>query len=93
LDELVSTDDSVTARRARISRLASLWKRVGYGALLLAIVAFGAALAGDFPGWLVTVTIAALVVGMVVLPVPIIIGYGVRAAEREEREERRARPA
>jgi len=33
----------------------------------------------------VTVTVAALVVACVVLPVPIVIGYGVRAAEREER--------
>jgi hypothetical protein len=84
LDQLVSTEDPVVARRAHIARLASRWKRIGYGCLLLAMVAFVAALASDFPGWLVTLTIAALVASILVLPVPIIIGYGVRAAAREE---------
>jgi len=81
----VTAEDPVVVRRARIDRIASLWKRVGYGCLLLAVVAFVAGLASDFPGWLVTLTIVALVAAIVILPVPIIVGYGVRAAAREER--------
>jgi hypothetical protein len=41
-----------------------------------------------FESWAVGLTITALVVGIVVLPLPIIVGYGIRAAEREERGER-----
>jgi hypothetical protein len=77
--------DPVLARRTRIARLVVIGKRIGYGALLVAIVAFAIGLASDFPAWLVTVCITALVVSIVVLPVPIVLGYGVRAAEREER--------
>jgi hypothetical protein len=77
--------DPIAARRASIARRAALAKRVGYGALGVAFVAFVAALANDFPSWLVTVTVASLIAAIVILPVPIIIGYGVRAAEREER--------
>ncbi len=79
------SSDPVLARRARVRRLVSLGLRIGYGALSAAVVAFGVAFALDFPGWLTTVVIAALVVAIVVLPVPTILSYGIRAAERDER--------
>ena len=49
------------------------------------MVVFVVGIATGFPAWSVDLTVAALVVAIVVLPVPIIVGYGVRAAEREER--------
>jgi hypothetical protein len=60
-------------------------QRVGYAALVVAIVAFAIGSTSDFPGWAVAVTIGALVAATVILPVPIVLGYGVRAAERDER--------
>ena len=80
--------DPVVVRRARIARWVGLAKRVGYGLLLLAIVAFAVAAIAGFPSGLVTVTVVALIAACVVLPVPIVIGYGLRAAEREDRDER-----
>lgn len=77
--------DPVRERRARIARLTKLAQRVGYAALLVAIAAFAAALIFDFPGWSVTLTVAALFAAIIILPLPIVLGYGVRAAEREER--------
>ena len=77
--------DPVRARRARIARLVAIGKRIGYTALLVAIVAFFAGLVLHFPGWSVFLTVAGLVVACVVLPLPIVFGYGVRAAEREDR--------
>ena len=38
-----------------------------------------------------TVTVVALVAACIVLPVPIVLGYGLRAAEREDREARARR--
>ena len=78
--------DPVRERRARIAAVTKIAKRVGYAALLVAIAAFIAGIATDFPGWLVTLTLAALVFAIIVLPVPIVLGYGIRAAEREERQ-------
>ena len=78
--------DPVRARRARIAALVKLAKRAGYAALLVAIAAFIAGALSDFPDWLVTLSLAGLVFAIVVLPVPIVLGYGVRAAEREERQ-------
>ncbi len=78
--------DPVRARRARIAHYVTLAQRVGYCALLVAIVAFGVGIASDFPGWSVAVSIASLTAAIVILPVPIVLGYGVRAAEREDRQ-------
>ncbi|HEV7525069.1 MAG TPA: hypothetical protein VGP92_08890 [Acidimicrobiia bacterium] len=84
--DLVVADDPVLARRERIARFAALGKRIGYLALLIAIVAFFVGVATSFPKWTVAVSIAGLAVSSVVLPIPIVLGYGVRAAAREDRE-------
>ena len=82
----MNADDPVVQRRARIARWVSLAKRIGYGLLLLAIVAFVVAAIAGFPSGVVTLTVVALIAACVVLPVPIVLGYGLRAAEREDRE-------
>jgi hypothetical protein len=79
-------DDPIAERRARIAKLARVGKRVGYLALAIAIVAFFIGFATSWPTWAVTVSVVGLVTACVVLPLPIVLGYGVRAAEREDRE-------
>jgi len=83
----VTTPDSdpVVARRAKIARRVRWASRAGYGALALAVAAFAGALATGFPSWLVNLSVAGLVATCVILPVTIILGHGIRAAEREER--------
>jgi len=80
------SDDPVLARRARIARLAALGKRIGYAALVVAIVSFFIGVATSFAAWTVVLTTAGLVAACVILPIPIVLGYGVRAAAREDRE-------
>jgi hypothetical protein len=79
-------DDPVVARRAVIARRVSWASRVGYGALAIAVVAFVVGLVTDFPTALVNVTIAGLVAACLILPITIVLGYGIRAAAREDRE-------
>jgi hypothetical protein len=85
----VTNDDPVLARRARIARLAVLGKRIGYSALGVAILGFGAGVATSFATWTVVVSTIGLVAACVILPIPIVLGYGVRAAAREDRERHR----
>ena len=80
--------DPVRARRARIARVVRYGQRTGYATLIVAVVSFVIAAATDFPAVAVDLSIAALVAAIVILPVPIVLGYGVRAAEREERHRR-----
>lgn len=77
--------DPVRARRRALGRLAKNGKRLGYGLFGLAIAAFFVALLRDFPEALVTLVVASLAVGSLVLAPAIVVGYGVRAAEREDR--------
>jgi hypothetical protein len=83
---VVSSEDPVVVRRTRIARWVGLAKRVGYGLLLLAVVTFVIAAATGFPSGVTTATVVALIAACVVLPVPIVLGYGLRAAEREDRD-------
>jgi hypothetical protein len=83
---VVVSEDPVLARRERIARFVSIAKRVGYLALLVAIIAFFIGVIASFPRWTVTVSIAGLAIACIVLPIPIVLGYGVRAAAREDRE-------
>ena len=87
----MSEPDPVLARRARIARVVRYGRRAGYAALLVAVVGFVVAAATDFPAAAVDISVAGLVAAIVILPVPIVLGYGVRAAEREEREARQQR--
>lgn len=80
-----SAPDEVRLRRARIGRVVTALKRLGYYLLLLAILAFAIALTTGFAGFWVWVCVVSLLVAVVVLPLPIILGYGIRAAEREDR--------
>jgi len=83
------TDDEVLAHRARLATYVKVGKRVGYGLFAYAVVAFVFGAILGFAAWLVDSIIAAMLVGSVVLAPAIVFGYGIRAAEREERGEAR----
>ena len=82
-------DDPVRARRTRWAQWASTGKRVGYGLVLLAIVAFIAGAVGGFSPLVTTVVTGSLLGSTVTLAPGIVVGYAVRAAEREDREQGR----
>ena len=78
--------DPVRATRARVAGLVGWGKRVGYVLLLGAVVLVVVGLAGDFSGGIATAATACLIAGAVVLAPAIILGYAVKAAERDDRE-------
>ena len=85
-----SPTDPVRARRQRISSLVLIANRIGYLLYALAIALFVMAFAFGFNGVLVTLVTISLVVGSILLAPAIVLGYAVKAAEREDRE--RGRP-
>jgi ABC-type transport system involved in cytochrome bd biosynthesis fused ATPase/permease subunit len=82
------SDDPVLARRARIARLTELGQRVGYSLFGIAIVVFVVGFVVGYSDALVAVIVTSLLVGSLVLAPSIVFAYGVKAAEREERERR-----
>lgn len=85
-DHKAPTDDPVLVKRRRIARWAEVGQRVGYGLFGLAIVLFVVAMATSLPGGLITAILVCLGLGSVVLAPAIVVGYGVKAADREDRE-------
>jgi len=78
--------DPVLVRRRQWARFAELGQRVGYGLYGLALGLFFLAMALDLPEGVVNVIVVALILGSVVLAPAIVVGYGVKAADREDRE-------
>lgn len=78
-------DDPVLVRRARFVMLATWGKRVGYGLLAVAIVAFAVGAAVGYTRLVTTTVTACLLATVVTLAPAMVIGYGVQKAEREER--------
>ena len=81
-----SDDDPVRLRRARIGRLAGTGRRLGYGLLGVAMTAFFVGAATSFTRAVVAVVVTSLAAGSAVLLPAIVVGYGVRAAERDDRQ-------
>ena len=82
----VDPPDPVRTRRAQVARWTTLANRAGYVLLAVAVVLFFVALAVGFNGTMATLVVAALVAACVLLAPSIILGYAVKAAEREDRE-------
>jgi hypothetical protein len=82
----VDPSDPVRRRRARVARWTTLANRAGYALLGLAVGLFFIALAVGFSGTMATLVIVALVAACVLLAPSIVLGYAVKAAEREDRE-------
>jgi hypothetical protein len=78
--------DPVLAKRARIARLVDVGQRVGYSLFGVAIVAFVVGFLAGFDGITGTLVVWSIVIGSLVLAPAIVFGYGVKAAERDERQ-------
>lgn len=78
--------DPVLVKRERIRKKVSLYKCIGYGLMLVSIVAFFVCLIIEWPAWLTWVAIISFAASCVILPLPIIFGYAIKAAEKEDRK-------
>jgi hypothetical protein len=82
----VSDVDPVRARRAQVAHWTLLANRVGYLCFALAMAVFVIGFAVGFRGALVAIVVVSLVVGSLLLAPAIVLGYGIKAAERDDRE-------
>ncbi len=78
--------DPVRARRQKIAKYTLLANRVGYLFYALAIATFVIGFAISFNAAVSAIVIGSLIVGSILLAPAIVLGYAVKAAEREDRE-------
>lgn len=79
-------DDPVRRRRAQVAKWTLLANRVGWLLMALAMALFVMAFAFGFAGPIVTAVTVSLLAGCVLLAPSIVLGYAVKAAEREDAE-------
>jgi hypothetical protein len=77
--------DPVRQRRQQVARLALLARRAGWSLFGVAVVGFAAGLVIGLSGLVVVLVIGSLALGSALLLPAIIVGFGVAAAEREDR--------
>ena len=79
--------DPVLARRQRLARLARTGRRAGYSLYGVSLAAFVAGFLTGFTTGPATVAAIGLVAGSFLLAPSIIVGYGVAAADRADRDD------
>ncbi|MBW3556695.1 MAG: hypothetical protein KY454_07130 [Actinobacteria bacterium] len=79
--------DPVLVRRAQMSRLASTGNRIGYACVAVSVVAFFVGLSAGYEVW-GRVVVVALAASALTLAPAIVLGYAVKAADREDRSRR-----
>lgn len=77
--------DPVRAKRAVIDRWTRLAKRVGYFSFGVSIVAVFAGLATSFSPLVGQLATGGLIIGSILLAPSIVLGYAIKAAEKEDR--------
>ena len=80
------SDDPVRRRRQQFARWTLLANRVGYLVLALAMALFVIAFAVGFSPVMAGLVVACMIVSFVLLAPSIVLGYAVKAAEREDVE-------
>ena len=81
--------DPILVKRARSDKLANLGQRLGYLGFVIAVVVFVIGAIVGFNGAIVGIVIGSIVVGSIFLAPSIVLGYAVKAAEKEDRAQGR----
>ena len=78
--------DPVRVRRQQVARWTRLANRLGYLCFGIAILTFVVGFIVSFNGAVSAIVVASMIVGSVLLAPAIVLGYAVKAAERDDRE-------
>jgi uncharacterized membrane protein YidH (DUF202 family) len=78
--------DPVRARRRQVAVWTRRANRLGYLCFGIAIVTFVVGFIVSFNAAVSAIVVAAMIVGSVLLAPAIVLGYAVKAAERDDRE-------
>jgi len=81
-----SPPDPVRERRAKVARWTLLANRIGYLLMAIAVALFVIAFVVGFSAVFAGLVIAALIAACVLLAPSIVLGYAVKAAERDDVE-------
>ncbi len=78
--------DPVRARRQQVALWTKRANRLGYLCFGIAIVTFVVGFIVSFNSTVSTIVVVSMIIGSVLLAPAIVLGYAVKAAERDDRE-------
>jgi hypothetical protein len=78
--------DPVRARRRQVAKYTLLANRIGYLFFAVAIATFIIGFAISFNATVSAIVIGSVIIGSILLAPAIVLGYAVKAAERDDRE-------
>jgi len=78
--------DPVRARRQQVAKWTLIANRIGYLLFGVAIAVFIIGFAFSFNGAVVAIVATCMIIGSILLAPAIVLGYAVKAAERDDRE-------
>lgn len=78
--------DPVRARRQKMAKYVLLANRIGYLMFAAAIAVFVIGFAVGFNNAVSVIVIVCMVIGSILLAPALVMGYGIKAAERDDRE-------
>jgi hypothetical protein len=78
--------DAVRAKRQKVAKYTLLANRIGYLFFALAIATFIIGFAVSFNGAVSAIVVGSVIAGSILLAPAIVLGYAVKAAERDDRE-------
>lgn len=78
--------DEVLIQREKIRVQVKRYKRIGYTLMFVSIVSVVACWPLHWPKYLVVTAMVTFSLSCIILPAPIVFGYGIKAAEREDRK-------
>ena len=78
--------DEVLVKREQIRTQVKRYKRIGYLLMLISIVCVFLCWPLHWPKVLVVTAMITFTASCIILPLPIIFGYGIKAAEREDKK-------
>ena len=78
--------DLVSIERNKIRKRVKISKRIGYSLMLISIIAMFLCIPFGWPIYLTITSMVTFTLACIILPLPIILGYGIKAAEKEDRK-------
>ena len=78
--------DPVLTKRERIRSQVNLGKRIGYTLMTISIVAMFLCIPLEWPAYLTITSMVSFTLACIILPLPIVFGYGIKSAEKEDRK-------
>ena len=78
--------DPILVQREIIRKRVKLGKRVGYSLMLISIIAMFLCIPFGWPVYLTITSMVTFTLSCIILPLPIIFGYVIKSAEKEDRK-------